>query len=112
MAVQTTGTQRPLTRRTKIVCTIGPSSRDPERLRELMSAGLDVARLNFSHGDHQEHAENVERIRTAAKQLDRPITILADLQGPKLRVGEMVEGGVALEQGGEAILTTEPAVGQ
>jgi pyruvate kinase len=98
-------------RRTKIVCTIGPASRDPERLRELMLAGLDVARLNFSHGDHQEHKENIERVRAVAQEIDRPIAILADLQGPKLRVGTMADEGVLLEPGQEATLTTEPLVG-
>ena len=105
-------TERVPVRRTKIVCTIGPASRSPERLRELMLAGLDVARLNFSHGDHGEHKENIERIRAAARQVGRPITILADLQGPKLRVGRLVEAGVQLEPGGEATLTTEPVVGK
>jgi pyruvate kinase len=99
-------------RRTKIVCTIGPASREPERLRELMLAGLDIARLNFSHGDHREHEENITQIRAVAAQLDRPIAILADLQGPKLRVGQMVEAGVLLEAGSEATLTTEPVIGQ
>lgn len=99
-------------RRTKIVCTIGPASREPERLRELMLAGLDVARLNFSHGDHREHEENIARIRAAAQQVERPIAILADLQGPKLRVGRMIEGGVLLEAGSEVVLTTEPVIGR
>jgi pyruvate kinase len=99
-------------RRTKIVCTIGPASREPEMLRQLMLAGMDVARLNFSHGDHAEHGENVSRIRAAAEATERPVAIMADLQGPKLRVGEMVEGGVTLEAGSEAVLTTEPLVGR
>jgi pyruvate kinase len=99
-------------RRTKIVCTIGPASREPEMLRQLMLAGMDVARLNFSHGDHAEHGENVSRIRAATEVTDRPVAIMADLQGPKLRVGAMVEGGVTLEAGSEAILTTEPLVGR
>ena len=99
-------------RRTKIVCTIGPASREPERLRELMLAGLDVARLNFSHGDHREHGENIARVRAAARELDLPIAILADLQGPKLRVGPMAGEGVLLEEGGEVTLTTEPVTGR
>jgi pyruvate kinase len=112
MTVHTGGVQRLPQRRTKIVCTIGPASRDPERLKELVLSGLDVARLNFSHGDHLEHSENIRRVRAVAEQVGRPITILADLQGPKLRVGKMVAGGVVLEAGSEATLTTEPAVGQ
>jgi len=93
-------------RRTKIVCTIGPASRDPEVLRRLIAAGMDVARLNFSHGSRAEHAENVARIRAAAEALGRPVAILADLQGPKLRVGEMQEGGVLLEPGERVTFVT------
>jgi pyruvate kinase len=80
-------------------------------LRQLIVAGMDVARLNFSHGDHDEHRENVARIRAAAEVVGHPVAILADLQGPKLRVGKMVDGGVALVEGSEAILTTEPVLG-
>ena len=112
MELRSSEVVRQLLRRTKIVCTIGPASREPERLRDLMLAGLDVARLNFSHGDHREHEENITRIRAAAQQVGRPITILADLQGPKLRVGRMVEAGVLLEAEREATLTTEPVIGQ
>ena len=98
--------------RTKIVCTIGPASREPETLRQLMLAGMDVARLNFSHGDQATHAENIERIRAAAAELGKPVAILADLQGPKLRVGTMAEGGVFLPEGDEATLTTEAVIGR
>jgi len=73
--------------RTKIVCTIGPASRSPEMLRELMLAGMDVARLNFSHGSQSYHGENIKRIRAVAAELGKPVAILTDLQGPKLRVG-------------------------
>ena len=98
--------------RTRIVCTIGPASRDPDVLRHLMAAGMDVARLNFSHGDLTEHRENVERIRDAAEAIEKPVAILADLQGPKLRVGEMKEGGILLEIGEKVTLTTEDVVGR
>ncbi len=96
---------------TKIVCTIGPASREPEMLRELMLAGMDVARLNFSHGDQSVHGENIRRIRAAAAEVGKPIAILTDLQGPKLRVGEMEGQGVLLSSGEEVILTTQPIVG-
>ncbi|MBM4467588.1 MAG: pyruvate kinase [Chloroflexi bacterium] len=96
---------------TKIVCTIGPASRDPEMLRKLMLAGMDVARLNFSHGDQSYHGENIERIRAVATEVEKPIAILADLQGPKLRVGEMEGGGVLVASGEQVILTTRPIVG-
>jgi pyruvate kinase len=97
--------------RTKIVCTIGPASRDPEMLRELMLAGMDTARLNFSHGSQSYHGENIERIRAVAAEVGKPIAILTDLQGPKLRVGEMEGEGVLLVSGERVILTTRPIVG-
>jgi pyruvate kinase len=101
----------PSTQKTKIVCTIGPASREPAMLRQLVQAGMDVARLNFSHGDHAEHGENIERIRTASEELDWPVAILADLQGPKLRVGQMAGDGVLLGCACEVTLTTEDLIG-
>jgi pyruvate kinase len=98
--------------RTRIVCTIGPASREPETLRQLIQAGMDVARLNFSHGDQPTHAENIERIRAAAEQVGKPVAILADLQGPKLRVGTMEGEGVILVEDTEAILTADDAIGR
>lgn len=98
--------------RTKIVCTIGPASRDPQMLKQLIEAGLDVARINFSHGSHSEHAENISRIREAAQEVGKPVAILADLQGPKLRVGDMEEGGVLVRQGELVKLTTRDVSGQ
>ena len=92
--------------RTKIVCTIGPASQDPATLAALMRAGMDVARLNMSHGVHDLHRENVRRIRQLAEELDKPIAILADLQGPKLRVGIMPPEGVPLVAGAKLVLTT------
>lgn len=97
--------------RTKIVCTVGPASRDSEVLKQLLSAGMDVARLNFSHGDPAFHAENIRRIRATAAALGKPVAILGDLQGPKLRVGIMQEGGVPLTVGDALILTTEHITG-
>jgi pyruvate kinase len=98
--------------RTRIVCTIGPASREPEMLRQLMRAGMDVARLNFSHGDQATHAENIERIRAAAAEVGKPVAILADLQGPKLRVGTMEGEGVPLLEDTEVTLTTEDVIGR
>jgi pyruvate kinase len=97
--------------KTKIVCTIGPSSREAGVLREIILAGMDVARLNFSHGDQALHGENIRRIRQLSTELNRPVAILIDLQGPKLRVGDMPEGGIALERGKTAILTSNPITG-
>ena len=97
--------------RVKIVCTIGPASREMSVLRQIVQAGMNVARLNLSHGTHDYHAETIERVRTISEQLQKPIAILADLQGPKLRTGKMQEGGVLLEKGQELILTVDDVIG-
>src|SRR3954462_570494 len=88
-------------RRTKIVATLGPSSDTPEMLRALVAAGMDAARLNLSHGTHKEHAELFRRIRQVADDAGRPVAIIADLQGPKIRVGDLPEPVVLRK--GEAI---------
>jgi pyruvate kinase len=88
-----------VSRRTKIVATIGPVSRDPETLVRLVEAGIDVARLNFSHGTTEEHAETTERVREAAGRAGRPVAILQDLPGPKLRIGAVVDDFVELTPG-------------
>jgi len=86
-------------RRTKIVATIGPASREPETLLAMVQAGMDVARLNYSHGTLDEHAETVRRVRDAAGRAGRPVAILQDLPGPKLRIGPLREGVVELKPG-------------
>lgn len=83
----------------KIVCTLGPSSSDEETILRLISAGMDVARLNFSHGTHESHANLIQVLRKCMKIAGRPISILQDLQGPKLRVGKLPEGGIFLTAG-------------
>jgi pyruvate kinase len=100
--------------RTKIVCTIGPASSSAEQLDRLVAAGMDVARLNFSHGTHAEHAEVIARIRDGEKRWGGQITILQDLQGPKIRLGTFgARGGrrVDLEPGAMFTLTAHPVVG-
>jgi pyruvate kinase len=97
--------------RTKIVCTIGPASRSPEVLRDLIRAGMSVARLNFSHGELEEHEENIVRIREASEDMGRPVAILTDLQGPKLRVGQVESGGLVLREGQDVVLTTRSVLG-
>jgi pyruvate kinase len=79
------------TRRTKIVCTIGPATSSPEMLARLVNAGMDAARLNFSHGEHAEHAEHARLLRETERVVARPLALIADLQGPKLRIGDLDE---------------------
>src|SRR3954464_11132601 len=86
-------------RRTKIVATIGPASRDRDTLVEMVDAGMDVARLNFSHANHEVHAETVQLVLDAANRVGRPVAILQDLPGPKLRIGELADGVVDLKVG-------------
>ena len=81
-------------RRTKIVCTLGPATSSPERIASLVAAGMDVARINFSHGTHAAHASTIQAVRRAAEAAGRPIAILGDLQGPKIRVGVLPEAVV------------------
>ena len=90
---------RDMSRRTKIVATIGPASRDPEVLVRMVEAGMDVARLNFSHGTMEEHSENVTRLREAAGRAGRPVAILQDLPGPKLRIGRLSDDVAELRTG-------------
>jgi pyruvate kinase len=99
-------------RHSKIVCTIGPATRSPRMIRKLFDAGLDVARLNFSHGTHEEHAETIAMVREASGALKRPIAILADLQGPKIRTGVLAGGGtVLLRTGQRFVITTSKILG-
>lgn len=86
-------------RHTKIVATLGPSSDTPERIRELLLAGVDTFRLNFSHGSQADHGRRLATIRALEEEFQRPIAVLADLQGPKLRIGTFADGPVTLEQG-------------
>jgi len=95
-------------RRTKIVCTLGPASTEPDVIRRMVAAGMDVARMNFSHGTHEEHATRIRRVREAAEAEGRNVSILQDLQGPKIRVGEMEGGSVLLRKGAEVVITTTP----
>jgi pyruvate kinase len=97
-------------RRAKIVCTLGPASSTAERIGELIDAGMDVARLNFSHGNHQSHAQLLQVIRKEAERRGRPVAVLLDLQGPKIRVGKFKDGAVELKQGQEFTITTDPNV--
>jgi len=86
-------------RRTKIVATLGPASSSPDVIRQMVEAGMDVARLNFSHGSHDEHARTISQLRAISSELDTPVTILLDLQGPKIRVGRLPGGQIPLTSG-------------
>jgi pyruvate kinase len=97
--------------RTKIVCTIGPSSESREIIRELIQHGMNVARLNFSHGTHESHGEKIRIIREISEELHIPVAILQDLGGPKIRVGEVSDPGIALKPGQSFILTSEQLLG-
>jgi pyruvate kinase len=93
--------------RTKIVCTIGPASNSPEMMRELIRAGMDVARINFSHGDHATHGRVIAALRQIAEEEGRLAAVIADLQGPKLRVGEIAGEAIYLRAGDVVRLTAE-----
>lgn len=101
----------PMSRRARIVCTLGPATREVERIRALIQAGMDVARLNFSHGSHEDHHAMFSAVREASASVQRPIAVLADLQGPKIRLGRFSGGAATLVTGSEFVLTTESVVG-
>jgi len=99
-------------RRVKIVCTLGPASSSESRIRDLVAAGMDCARLNFSHGDHEGHAQVAARVRAAAAEAGRPVALLGDLSGPKMRVGRFAGNGeVELVEGRPFVLTTRETEG-
>lgn len=98
-------------RKTKIVCTIGPASETVEKLVELMNAGLNVCRLNFSHGDFEEHGNRIHNIREAAKKANKTVAILLDTKGPEIRTNNMENGAIELVEGSEVIVSMEEVIG-
>src|SRR5579859_4596901 len=99
-------------RHSKIVCTLGPATNSPRMIRRLLEAGMDVARLNFSHGTHETHAQSIAMVHAAAAELGKTVGILADLQGPKIRTGALAGGGtVNLRSGQHFIITTAKILG-
>jgi len=99
-------------RHSKIVCTLGPATNSPRMIRRLIEAGMDVARLNFSHGTHETHAHSIAMVHAAAAELGKTVGILADLQGPKIRTGALAGGGtVTLRSGQQFIITTAKILG-
>jgi len=100
-----------VSRRAKIVCTLGPAVDSAECIRDLVAAGMDVARLNFSHGSHSEHAQRCKWVRDAADAADRPVGVLADLQGPKIRLGRFTDGPVQWATGEQVVITGDEVAG-
>lgn len=98
-------------RKTKIVCTIGPASESVEKLVQLINAGMNVARLNFSHGSHEEHAGRIKSIREASEITGKTVAILLDTKGPEIRTLDFEGGQAELKTGNEVIITTEPVMG-
>ncbi|HEX6597157.1 MAG TPA: pyruvate kinase, partial [Acidimicrobiales bacterium] len=98
-------------RRTKIVCTMGPATRSAEAVRALVDAGMDVARLNMSHGSHEDHASTFALVRAAAEEAGRAVGVLADLQGPKIRLGRFQGGAAVLERGAVFVMSADSVVG-
>src|SRR6516165_5926165 len=112
MASRTNSKVEPLGKvRTKIVATLGPASRDPNVLARLIEAGVDVFRLNFSHGTHEEHSETLRTIRQKSEELGRNIGVLQDLCGPKIRLGAIPGDVVECDFGAEFCLAAEPKGG-
>ncbi|RUM88678.1 MAG: pyruvate kinase [Thermodesulfatator sp.] len=97
--------------KTRIVCTIGPASSSPETLEKMILAGMNIARLNFSHGKFEDHAETIRKIRAVSEKTGKAVAIMADLPGPKMRIGDFEKEPVILEKGGRFILTTRQVSG-
>ncbi len=98
-------------KKTKIVCTIGPATSSIEKLTALVNAGMNIMRLNFSHGDFSEHQHRVDNMRTVMKNTNKNIEIIQDLSGPKIRIGEFENGSINLKPGHEFVLTTDNIIG-
>ncbi len=94
-------------KKTKMVCTLGPATDSKEILREMIKGGMNVARLNFSHGSHEEHAARIARIKEVRKELKIPVALMLDTKGPEIRTGDLKEGKISLEEGHKIVLTTE-----
>src|SRR5690606_22363165 len=103
--------EEPIMRKTKIVCTIGPSSESLENTKKLIKAGMNVGRLNFSHGDVEEHGNRIKNIRAANKELGTSVAVLLDTKGPEIRLGQLKEEPIELIQGDAITITTEEILG-
>ena len=85
-------------RKTKIVCTLGPATDDPKIMERLMRSGMNVARLNFSHGTHEEQQRRIDGLKAAREKLNLPVALMLDTKGPEIRIGDMKDGGVQLKE--------------
>jgi len=101
-----------ISKRTKIVATIGPASRDEETLRQIIRSGMNVARINFSHGDHETHGETIARIRRIAEEENAVVAILCDMQGPKIRIGKVANEPLMIEPGQKITFTLDNVPGE
>ena len=99
-------------KRTKVVCTLGPASESQEVIEEMAKAGMNVARLNFSHGSYENHKLLIKNVRAVSAKLGKPIAILQDLQGPKIRVGKMPKKGLEVKKGDKLTITTKEIIGK
>ena len=102
---------RPKFNRTKIIATIGPATASYAKLKEIIKEGVDVCRLNFSHGEYEDHEKAILNIRKINEELNSFVGILLDLQGPKLRIGEVENNSIVLENGNELTITTQECIG-
>ena len=98
-------------RKTKIVCTLGPATNDKEIIKEVVEAGMDVARMNFSHGDHAEHKQRMDLVKAAEKETGKTVGIMLDTKGPEIRTGEMKGDKIQLEAETELVITREDVEG-
>ena len=98
-------------RKTKIICTIGPASEAPETLSAMIDAGMNVARINFSHGTHEEHARKIANIKKVRQRLDKPVAIMLDTKGPEYRIKTFKKGKITLEEGQPFTLCVDDVVG-
>jgi pyruvate kinase len=96
---------------TKLVCTLGPSSEDIDTIRALVLAGMNVARLNFSHGSHEEHSAKLQKVKSVAEELNQAVAVLQDISGPKIRLGTIIDEPIILKQGDQFVLTSEDVEG-
>ena len=98
-------------KKTKIICTVGPSTDNVELLRKMMLAGMDLARFNFSHGNHEDHGKRLQLVRQAAEEAGKVIATIADTKGPEMRLGMFAESKIELNEGDDFCLTTEDYLG-